>query len=141
MKKLLVTTILTLALCPAFAETIMGFDVPEWKDFAPPAYVNVTAPKGLGKFNDVATYWYRRKVEFENLSAKCYEMPNSEEKFTCYQNLKVKQYQKNSDYNARLEAMDKLKSGPQEIQDPTNNMFPIGDYINHFTKYQANELY
>ena len=117
-----------------------GLDEPQWKDFAPVAYVDVKEPKGLGKFNDVVSYWYKRRVEFENGIEKCRAIERTDVKISCYQDLKVKQYQKNSDYNARIEAMERQRMNPQEIQDPTTNMYPINGLLQNFSRYQPNEL-
>ena len=122
------------------AEEINGVNIPEWKDFVPPAYVDVEAPKGIGKLNETAKYWYKRKVEFEEGIEKCKSIENNEAQYSCYQDLKVKQYQKNSDYNARIEAMENARLGPQEMYDRTNNMLPIGGYLNNFSRFQPNEL-
>ena len=144
MKKFLTLSLLLITAVTVIAEeeavTINGIDEPQWKDFAPVAYVNVKEPKGLGKFNDVVAYWYKRKVEFDKGIEACRAIEQNDAKFTCYQDLKVKQYQKNSDYNARIEAMERQRMNPQEIQDPTTNMYPIGGFINSFTKFQPNEL-
>jgi len=141
MKKIL---LLSLLLVPfmAFADEpvqINGVDEPQWKDFAPPAFINVTEPKGIGKLNDTATYWYKRKVEFESGIEKCRTVEDSEAQFTCYQDLKVKQYQKNSDYNARLEAIEQSKMVPGEMFDRTNNMLPLGN-ITNMMHFQHNEI-
>ena len=143
MKKLIALSLLFVPLF-AFAEetiTINGIDEPEWKDFAPPAFVNVSAPKGLGKFNDNAVYWYKRKVAFEEGIEKCRAIEDTDAKFTCYQQLKVKQYAKNSDYNARLEAIEQAQKMPSEMYDRTNNMLPISGQISNFMRYQPNEMY
>ena len=142
MKKFL---LILLLVCPLFAVaeesvSINGIDEPQWKDFAPVAYVNVKEPKGLGKFNDVVAYWYKRRTEFDKGIQKCRETEPNDAKFTCYQDLKVKQYQKNSDYNARIEAMERQRMNPQELQDPTQNMYPINGLLNNFSKFQPNEL-
>jgi len=142
MKKIL---ILLLLLTPLFVFaqeeiSLEGLEEPQWKDFAPVAYVNVQQPKGLAKFNDVVGYWYKRKVEFDNGIEKCRAVEHNNDKLTCYQDLKVKQYQKNSDYNARIEAMERERMNPQEMQDPTTNMYPIGGLLQNFAKYQPNEL-
>ncbi len=142
MKKIIVLLLLfSPMLVTAENISLEGLDEPQWKDFAPVAYVDVQEPKGLGKFNDVTAYWYKRKVEFENGIEKCRTVENNDEKITCYQNLKVKQYQKNSDYNARIEAMERQQMSPAEMQNPTSNMFPINGIINNFTKFQPNELH
>ena len=137
---------LSLLLVPLFAiaeesVTINGIEEPQWKDFAPPAFVKIDMPKGLGKFNDTAVYWYKRKTEFDAGIEKCREIEDSNAKFTCYEQLKVKQYAKNSDYNARLEAMEQSQMGPREMYDRTNNMIPIGGQISNFMKLQPNEMY
>ena len=141
MKRIILSLLLLTPLC-AFSEEVLsinGVDEPQWKDFAPPAFVNVSAPKGLGKFNDTATYWYRRRTDFENGIEKCRSIEDNDGKFTCYQELKVKQYQKNSDYNARLEAMEKAKMGPIEMYDRTTDMLPLGG-ITNMMRFQPNEF-
>lgn len=137
--------ILLALLVPVYgiAEEVVTFDgvnEPEWKDFAPSAYVDVEEPKGIGKLNETASYWYKRKVDFENAIQECRTFENSDEKFSCYQQVKVKQYQENSDYNARIEAQERTRMGPQEMYDRTDTMLPIGSYLNNFTRFQPNEL-
>ena len=143
MKKIIILSLFIAPLLVFAHEEISleGLEEPQWKDFAPIAYVDVKEPKGLGKFNDVTAYWYKRKVEFEKDIEKCRAVVHNDEKLTCYQDLKVKQYQKNSDYNARIEAMERQRMNPQEMQDPTTNMYPIGGILQNFGKYQPNELH
>ena len=142
MKKIILLSLLILPLC-VFAQddyVVDGVEEPQWKDFAPVAYVNVSEPKGLAKFNDVLAYWYKRKVEFDKGIDKCREIQKSEDKIACFNDLKIKQYQKNSDYNARIEAMERQRMNPQEIQDPTQNMYPIGGILNNIRQFQPNEF-
>lgn len=140
MKKLLIISAFCLPMA-VMSEEINGVKVPQWRDFVPPAYVDVEAPKGIGKLNETAKYWYKRRIEFEEGMDKCRALEQDEAKYSCFQSLKVKQYQKNTDYNARLEAIDNARLGPQEMYDRTDNMLPIGGYLNNFSKFQPNELY
>ena len=142
MKKFILLSLLVLPMYVIAEEAISinGVEEPVWKDFAPVAYVEVQEPKGLAKFNDVVAYWYKRRVEFDKGIEKCRAIENNEDKISCYQELKVKQYQKNSDYNARIEAMEKQRLNPQIMQDPTVNMFPVGGLLNNFSKFQPNEF-
>ena len=78
-----------------------GLNVPKWKDFAPTAFIDVQEPKGLGKFNVTAKYWYERRLAFEEGLAACAETEAYDARFTCYENLKVKQFQLNTEYNAK----------------------------------------
>ncbi len=142
MKKIFVLLALLIPLY-AVAEEVVSlsrFTEPEWKDFVPSAYVNVSEPKGLGKLNETAAYWYKRKVEFENGIQECRIIEEDNEKLGCYQQLKVKQYQQNTEYNAKIEAQEQARMGPQEMFDKTDTMLPIGGYLNNFTKFQPNEV-
>lgn len=143
MKKLIILSLLIVPMMVLANEdlSLEGFEEPQWKDFAPVAYVNVKEPKGLGKFNDVAAYWYKRKVEFDNGIEKCRTTEPANAKISCYQDLKIKQYQKNSDYNARIEAMEQERMNPQEMQMPTTNMYPVGGLLENFSRYQPSELH
>lgn len=120
----------------------MGIHEPEWKDFAPTAYIDVKAPKGIiGKLNVTAKYWYERKTAFEDGILECQAIQTYEERFNCYEILKIKQFKENTDYNARIEA----KQNPSmEYNDPynrTDSMIPLNNYINTFSTYMPNELH
>ena len=142
MKKFLIAIMLVMPLCAMAEENMVvsGVEEPQWKEFAPPAFVDVKEPKGVGRFNDTAVYWYKRKTEFENDTEKCRAVEETNERIACYQKLKVKQYAKNSNYNARLEAIDNERKLPQEMQDPTANMLPINGMLNNYLRFQPNEL-
>ena len=120
--------------------TLNGIEEPEWKDFVPTSFVNVTEPKGLGKLNETATYWYQRKTEFEEAIYNCRNLDDVDAQFSCYQEIKIKQYQKNSEYNAKIEAQERARMCPEEMYDRTNNMIPVGGYINNLMNFQQNEF-
>ena len=116
----------------AFADDF-GLNIPKWKDFAPTAFIDVKEPKGLGKFNSAAKYWYERKLAFEEGLEECSLMESHEEKFNCYEVLKIKQFKQNTEYNARIEAQQNAMSGIPEMQNRTDTMLPInmfGGYAN-----------
>lgn len=143
MKKIIIVLLALLFPFCAIAEEVVSLDgltEPEWKDFAPPAFADVDEPKGLGKLNETAAYWYKRRVEFESNIQECRAIEANDEKLSCYQQLKVKQYQQNSDYNAKIEAQNQARMGPQEMFDRTDTMLPIGGYLNNFTRFQPNEF-
>ena len=142
MKRLVILIALLIPVYAIAAEevTFDGITEPLWKDFAPSAFVNIDEPKGLGKLNETATYWYKRKLDFDSSIEECKSMEDADMKFSCFQEVKVKQYQKNSDYNARIEAQERMRMGPSEMYDRTNTMLPIGGYLNNFTRFQPNEF-
>lgn len=140
MKKIVALILLLIPLA-AFAEQDFGVNVPEWKDFAPKAYINVQAPKGLSKWNPNVVYWFERRVEFQDTLDACRSLEASDERFSCYEKLKVEQYKLNNDYNARLEAKINGVSSVPGMESPTDKMIPInGDFINNTTRWMPNEF-
>ena len=139
MKKILAICLLTMPMV-SFAETDFGVNIPEWKDFAPAAYVDVKEPKGLSKLNVNSQYWFQRRVEFEEALDNCQDLPDSEERFSCYEALKVKQYKLNDDYNARVEAIMNNSATVPGMENRTDSMFPIGGYLDAMTKFMPNEV-
>ncbi len=140
MKKILILLAIMVPISVIAEEALSGVNEPEWKDFAPHAYINIEQPKGIGKLNETASYWYKRKADFESSIKECREMTDYDAQLSCYQEVKIKQYQKNSDYNARLEAQERARMVPQEMYDRTNTMLPIGGYLNNFARFQPNEI-
>ena len=140
MKKIL-TALLFLVPLTVLADNDFGMNVPKWEDFVPKAFVDVKEPKGIGKLNVTAKYWYERRLEFEDDLAECKELETHEERFSCYENLKTKQYRANSDYNARIEAKEyNMSSDVQGMHNMTNTMIPVGGYMNSLTQFMPNEL-
>ena len=139
MKKFLSALVFILPLA-AFAVDDFGMNIPQWKDFAPSAFINVKEPKGLGKLNVTAKYWYERRVSFERSLAECKDYESHEERFSCYEELKINQFRQNTDYNARIDARMQKSSNVQGMTDMTNTMMPLNNYINSFTPYLPSEF-
>lgn len=140
MKRFITLLLLGISTSMVLAEEDYGVNVPEWKDFAPPSYIDVKAPKGLGKLNINTRYWYERKIEFETELETCKSLEANDERFNCYETLKVKQYKLNNDYNARLESQISERSQIPGMNSTTDNMFPIGGYLDQMTKFMPNEM-
>ena len=116
-----------------------GLNVPEWKDFAPTAFIDVDEPKGFGKFNVTAKYWYERKIAFEEGIRNCQDLETHEEKFTCYEELKVKQFKLNTEYNAKIEAQQQNMSSIPEMRNRTDTMLPL-NMFGGYAQMMPNEL-
>ena len=138
MKKTLITLALLLPL-GAFASDY-GIKVPEWKDFAPKTFVDVHEPKLFKRLNVTAKYWYERRVAFEEELAECQTLEAHEERFSCYENLKIKQFKQNTDYNARIEARMQNTSDMQQMNNMNGNMLPLNNLMNGYTQFMPNEL-
>lgn len=140
MKKIVMALLLFVPLA-VFAESDYGMKVPKWEDFAPKAFVDMKEPKGLGKLNSTAKYWYERKENFDDDLAECREMEAYQDRFSCYERLKSKQYRLNTDYNARIEAKEQtMSTNYQGMGSMTDTMMPVGSYLNSFTQFMPNEL-
>lgn len=140
MKKILLLSLLLFPLV-AFAEVVaVDVNAPSWEDFVPKAFIDVKEPKGLGKLNVTAKYWYERKIEFENGMETCRALEDAEERFSCFDALKLYQYKKNNDYNAKLEAEMNSVNAIPEMQNRTDTMIPIGGYLDQMTRFMPNEL-
>ena len=138
MKKIFAVLLLMLPLA-SFADDL-GLNEPQWKDFVPKTFVDVQEPKGLGRFNVTAKYWYERRMAFEQGLVECQTIEAYDERFTCYESLKVKQFKENTDYNARIEAQRQATAGIPEMTDRTDTMLPLNNYVNTFTRFMPNEL-
>lgn len=115
-------------------------NIPEWKDFAPSAFADVKEPKGvIGKLNVTAAYWYQRRIDFESGLEECQAYANNDERFTCYERLKLKQFKENTEYNAKIEAQQQA-SAIQEMNSRTNTMVPINQYLQNIGRFQPNEI-
>lgn len=137
MKRMILTLALLLPTC-AYAEDF-GMNVPKWEDFAPTAFVDVKEPKGLGKFNVTAKYWFDRRISFEEGLEACKVIESYEERFNCYEVLKVKQYKENTDYNAKIEAQQQSMSSIPEMNNRVDTMLPI-NMFSGYTQMMPNEL-
>jgi len=135
MKKLFASVLLLLPL--AVLADDFGITVPQWKDFVPTAYINVKEPKGLAKLNQNNKYWYERKTAFDESITECSALEANDERFNCYEKVKVSQYAQNTEYNARIEA----KNTPviPGMENPTDTMIPLGGF-NSITRNMPNEF-
>jgi len=138
MKKIIATFLLMLPLSVLADD--LGLNAPVWTDYVPKTFADVEEPKGLGKFNVTAKYWYERRMAFEDGLAECLEIGEYDARFSCYEALKVKQFKENTDYNARIEAQRQAQAGIPEMQNRTDNMLPLNNYVNTFTRFMPNEL-
>lgn len=139
MKKFLATLLLVIPLV-AFAEEDHGIKIPEWKDFAPKTFVDVQEPKLFKRLNVTAKYWYERRLAFEEDLTECQILESHEERFSCYERLKIKQFKENTEYNAKIEARQRATAGMYEMNGINNNMVPINNFMNGYTHFMPNEL-
>ncbi|MCQ2738966.1 MAG: hypothetical protein MJ237_01925 [bacterium] len=140
MKKFFVFCLLCFPMAVFAQDCFIGVKAPQWQDFVPKAFVDVKEPKGLGKLNVTAKYWYDRKIEFNSALEDCNLKTDIQEKLSCYEVLKLNQYKQNGEYNAKLEAKMNPQTSVPGMENPTDTMIPIGGYLEQMTRYIPNEF-
>ena len=94
MKKIIATAIL-------FAEmTVLSVNAavfaPEWTEFCPPKYCE----SNENVFSKDATYWYKRRLQFNNALAKCATYQGAQLD-KCYEELRAAEARKNEVWDVR----------------------------------------
>jgi hypothetical protein len=79
----------------AEASTILE---PEWTEFCPPVYCDSNS----SKFSKDATYWYKRRMQFEKSLTKCSSFSGSQLD-RCYDELRAAEERKNKVWDVRQE--------------------------------------
>jgi hypothetical protein len=82
MKRLLTTTLILFISTPCFAEV---FFEPQWNEFCPNQYINISTTKEY--FMTEKVYWSGRRKNFEQRLNKCKRLI-SEQKEACFANLR-----------------------------------------------------
>ena len=95
-KKLVIASVIFItAAVIAKAETILE---PEWTEFCPPRYCESNS----NKFSKDATYWDKRRMQFEKSLAKCSSYTGTQLD-NCYNEIRVAEARKNKVWDVRQE--------------------------------------
>ena len=71
---------------------------PEWTEFCPPRYCE----SNENVFSKDATYWYKRRLQFNNALARC-SVYQGKELDSCYAELRAAENRKNEVWDVRYE--------------------------------------
>ena len=71
---------------------------PEWTEFCPPRYCE----SNDNVFSKDATYWHKRRMQFENAVARCSSF-NGKEQESCYAEIRAAEARKNEVWAVRQE--------------------------------------
>ncbi|MBQ3311494.1 hypothetical protein IJG72_05390 [bacterium] len=71
---------------------------PEWTEFCPPRYCDSYE----NTFSKDATYWYKRRLQFQNALSKCSAYKDAEQD-NCYAELRAAEERKNKVWDVRQE--------------------------------------
>jgi len=95
-KKIIIASVIFLGITVMTkAETIFE---PEWTEFCPPRYCD----SNKNAFSKDATYWYKRRMQFEKSLAKCSEY-KGEKLDKCYGEIREAEARKNKVWDVRQE--------------------------------------
>ena len=96
MKKSIITFISCVFIIgTAYSATIFA---PEWTEFCPPRYCD----SNENAFSKDATYWYKRRIQFQSALAKCSAL-KGEELDNCYNEIRAAEGRKNQVWAVRQE--------------------------------------
>lgn len=71
---------------------------PEWTEFCPPRYCE----SNENMFSKDATYWYKRRLQFNNALARCSSYQGREQE-NCYDEIRAAEARKNQVWDVRYE--------------------------------------
>lgn len=71
---------------------------PEWTEFCPPRYCE----SNENAFSKDATYWYKRRIQFNNALARCSAF-QGEQLNSCYDEMRAAEERKNKVWDVRQE--------------------------------------
>ena len=94
MKKIVVTLLVFMELASIAASAAVF--APEWTEFCPPRYCE----SNENAFSKDATYWYKRRLQFNNALAKC-SAYKGEQLDSCYEELRAAENRKNEVWDVR----------------------------------------
>lgn len=94
MKKLIAITILLVEIAGLSVNAAVF--APEWTEFCPPKYCE----SNENAFSKDATYWYKRRLQFNNAVAKCSAF-TGEQLDACYDELRAAENRKNEVWDVR----------------------------------------
>ena len=97
MKKFLVLLLIFLDFAVITSASASIFP-PEWTEFCPPRYCE----SNENVFSKDATYWYKRRLQFNNAIAKC-SAYKDEQLDSCYEEIRAAEERKNKVWSVRQE--------------------------------------
>ena len=96
MKKIFIMLIVFLGVF--FVSANAAILTPEWTEFCPPRYCD----SNENVFSKDATYWYKRRLQFNNALAKC-SAYQGKQLDNCYEELRAAEMRKNQVWSVRQE--------------------------------------
>ena len=83
---------------PLLIKTDAAAFAPEWTEFCPPRYCE----SNENMFSKDATYWYKRRLQFNNALARCSSLHGAQLD-SCYAELRAAEARKNQVWDVRYE--------------------------------------
>lgn len=122
MKKIFLTLLILLSIPAAgFAEVILA---PQWTEFCPASYTNAQP----SKLNSSKTYWYNRRLQFEDSISQCGSYTGEDLK-SCYSQVRSAELSKNKVWNEKIQAEEESWARLQEYNNTQSTFRTINNLI------------
>lgn len=102
---------------------------PEWTEFCPPKYCE----SNENAFSKDATYWYKRRMQFNNALSKCSSY-TGEELDKCYEELRAAEDRKNKVWDVRQEEKYRTTEYNREYEMERMQLYGINRIIETIKK-------
>ncbi len=102
---------------------------PEWTEFCPPRYCD----SNENVFSKDATYWYKRRMQFNNAVAKC-SMYQGAEKDECYYELRAAEGRKNEVWAVRQAEKFRTQEFNREYEQERMRYYNINRIIDNIKR-------
>ena len=125
-KKLTISVLLFFISVSAVSAAIFA---PEWTEFCPPRYCE----SNENAFSKDATYWYKRRMQFNNALARC-SAYTGEQLDACYEELRAAEGRKNQVWDVRQEEKYRTTEYNREYYMEKMRYDGINDIINNIKR-------
>ena len=126
MKKILVSAIVILEMSNIASAAVFA---PEWTEFCPPKYCESNS----NKFSKDATYWYKRRLQFEKSLEKC-SAYQGKQLDNCYTELRAAEARKNQVWDVRYEEKMRTTEYNREYEMERMQLYGINRIIETIKK-------
>ena len=127
MKKLLITAMMFAGIVNIAVNAAVF--APEWTEFCPPRYCD----SNENKFSKDATYWYKRRIQFNNALAKC-AVYQGEQLDSCYEEIRAAEMRKNKVWDVRQEEKNRTTEYNREYNKERMEFYSINQILETIKK-------
>ena len=122
-------TTLSAVILPGMSLCNAAMFAPEWTEFCPPKYCD----SNENAFSKDATYWYKRRLQFNNALSQC-SAYKGEELDKCYEEIREAEARKNKVWDVRQEEKYRTTEYNREYEMERMQLYGINRIIETIKK-------